>query len=365
MVSGLLVVLTLALAYANGANDVSKGVATLVGSGVADLRRALRWGTVWTIGGATVAAFGAGGLVAVFSGKGLLATPPGPEFLVAVAAGAVGWLIVATRTALPVSTTHGLVGGLVGAALAAGGAQGVDWAGVMTRTAVPLALSPVLSLLLMLALFPLLGVAFQRVNRYCVCLEQREAVAIAAGPPGALLPGPPLSSLHVVAGPDCPPRVVARLHAMDSLHWLSAGGTSFFRGVNDAPKIVALGVAAAAATGVGVYASFTLVALAMGAGSYVAGRRVTETLAGRVTRIAPDDGFAGNLVTSVLVGIASFFALPVSTTHVSSGAIIGIGARRRDIRWRMVRDMALAWVVTLPVAGSIAAAAYYAIAHLG
>lgn len=358
----LLVALTLILAFANGANDVSKGVATLVGSGVTDLRRALRWGTAWTVAGGIAAAFAARGLVAVFSGKGLLAAPPGPEFLVAVAAGAIGWLIIATRTGLPVSTTHSLVGGLVGAALTAQGAGGVNWAGVMTKTALPLALSPVLSLALMLAVFPLIGLAFRRFNRYCVCVERTEPVVVMSGSTAAFAQG---SSLHVIAGADCPSQVVARLQAMDSLHWLSAGCTSFLRGLNDTPKILALGVAAAATAGVGAHGFFALVALAMGAGGYIAGRRVTKTLAGKVARISPDDGFAGNLVTSALVGLASFFSLPVSTTHVAAGAIIGIGAHQRDVRWKMVRDMVLAWVVTLPVAGIIASLTYIAITRLG
>ncbi|MDP3775112.1 MAG: inorganic phosphate transporter, partial [Gemmatimonadales bacterium] len=138
---------------------------------------------------------------------------------------------------------------------------------------------------------------------------------------------------------------------------LSAGLTSLLRGLNDAPKMLALGLVAAAGS-VSGQSLYVLVALAMGAGSYVAGSRVTATLAGKVTKLSPDDGFAANLVTSVLVGAASGFSLPVSTTHVSSSAVIGVGMHRGNVRWRMVRDMALAWLVTVPLAGVVAAAAY-------
>ncbi|HYL22676.1 MAG TPA: anion permease [Gemmatimonadales bacterium] len=362
MMALLLILLTLGVAYANGANDVSKGIATLVGSGVTDLRRALFWGTAWTVTGAVLAAFASQGLVAVFSGKGLLATPASASaFLGAIAAGAIGWLIVATRTGLPVSTTHALVGGLVGTALAAQGVAGVNWGGVIRKTALPLAMSPVLALVLMVAVFPLIGLAFRRFNRYCVCVERTEPVVAMAGSAAALTQG---SSVHVIAGAGCPPAVVARVNAMDSLHWVSAGCTSLFRGMNDTPKILAIGAAAGAGAGVGVHWLFLLTALAMGLGSFVAGRRVTETLAGKVTRIAPDDGFAGNLVTAALVGLASFLTLPVSTTHVSSGAILGIGLHRKDVRWRVVRDIGLAWVVTLPVAGIIAGLTYLALSRL-
>ncbi len=358
----LLVALTLIVAFANGANDVSKGVATLVGSGVTDLQRALSWGTAWTVAGGVIAAFAARGLVAVFSGKGLLAAPPGPDFLVAVAVGAIGWLIIATRTGLPVSTTHSLVGGLVGAGIAAEGVAGVRWAAVATKIVVPLAVSPLVALALMLASYPLIGLAFRRFNRYCVCVEREEPVVVAAGRAAALTGG---SAMRVIAGADCPSAVVARMNAMDSLHWLTSGATSFFRGMNDTPKILALGVLAAAATGIATEWFFLLVALAMGAGSYAAGRRVTETLAGKVTTIRHDDGFAANLVTSALVGVASLYALPVSTTHVSTGAIAGVGARKADVRWRTVRAMVAAWVVTLPLAGIIAGLAYLTISRLG
>ncbi len=356
--TALLLALTLGVAFANGANDVSKGIATLAGAGVTDLRRALHWGTAWTVAGGVAAAFAAQGLVAVFSARGMLVRETAdPAFPAAVAVGALAWLIIATRTGLPVSTTHALVGGLVGGGVAAAGIAGVRWEVVGAKAALPLALSPLVSLGLMLAVFPLIRLAFPRLNRYCVCLERADSVALVpAGSASAALAGRP--SLMVVAGDACPPALVARLNAMDSLHWLTSGFTSFARGLNDTPKILALGAAAALSTGLPTPWLFALVAIAMGAGSFWCGRRVTETLACRVSRISPDNGFAANLVTSVLVGLASTLALPVSTTHVSTGAIIGAGVHGRSVQWRVVRELLLAWVVTLPVAAVLAGAAY-------
>jgi len=120
------------------------------------------------------------------------------------------------------------------------------------------------------------------------------------------------------------------------------------------PKILAIGVAAAATTGYSVTTLCLLVAIAMGAGSYLQGLRVTRTLAERLTPMTPGEGFAANLVTSVLVAAASLLALPVSTTHVSSSAIVAIGLHNRHMQWHTVRDMLLAWLVTLPAAGVIA-----------
>jgi PiT family inorganic phosphate transporter len=360
LMSVLLIALTLGLGYANGANDVSKGIATLVGSGVTEYRRAVLWGTGWTIAGGVLAGLLASGMVATFSGQALLASAPaGGSLPVAVACGAIGWLVVATLTGLPVSTTHALLGGLCGAGIAAQGISGVLWGAVGWRAALPLAVSPVLSLALMAVLFPLIRTGYRRFERYCVCLERQELVSV--GPMGAAAMATS-RALTVIAGADCPPQVVSRVNLLDSLHWFSAGLTSLFRGLNDAPKILALGVAAAAATGISQPSQYVLIAVAMGAGSYLAGARVTGTLAAKVTRMRPGEGFAANLVTSLLVASASGLALPVSTTHVSSSAIIGLGLHNRDVRWRTVSEMLLAWLITIPVAGSIAWLAYSMVA---
>ena len=158
---------------------------------------------------------------------------------------------------------------------------------------------------------------------------------------------------------DCAssPTIAARLSAVDALHWGSSALTSFARGLNDTPKIVALGILAAATVGISGFPFYLAIAVAMGVGSLIAGFRVTETLARKVTPMSPGEGFAANLVTTLLVGAASLAALPVSTTHVSSSAIIGIGLHRgaESIRWRTVRDMLLAWLVTLPVSALVSA----------
>jgi len=209
-------------------------------------------------------------------------------------------------------------------------------------------------MILLLAVLPLLRPVVARFDRYCVCIEQRDVVT----PEGvSLLQSMPMME---VAQTQACTTSVARVNAIDTLHWISSGATSFFRGLNDTPKILALGIAASAAIGIATVPAYALVALAMGAGSLIAGFRVTRTLAEKVTRITPANGFAANLVTSLLVGLASKFALPVSTTHVSSGAIIGVGVSNggRDVRWKTVGEMLLAWMVTLPVSALIAAGAY-------
>ncbi len=362
-----LVFLAFLLAYANGANDISRGIATLVGSGISNLSRAVVWGTLWTVAGALAASAASQGLVATFSGNGFLAKPiAGPAFLASVAIGAMTWVLFAARMGLPVSTTHSIVGGLAGAAVATQGWTGLQWVFVAKKVAVPLALSPLLALALILAISPVLRPLLARVDRYCLCLERSVAIA---GTGTALLRGAVLETAVVEREEECAssPAVAGRVNLVDGLHWFSSGLTSFARGLNDTPKIVALGAAAGIAFGVSGFPFYAGVALAMGLGSVIGGFRVTETLACRVTPMRPTEGFSANLVTSILVGLASLNALPVSTTHVSSGSIIGIGLIRdsRTVQWGTVRDMAIAWLVTLPVAALVAGGAYALLEQLG
>jgi PiT family inorganic phosphate transporter len=352
------------LAYANGSNDVSKGIATLVGSGVTSFRAAVVWGTVWTVAGGLLAAFASQGLVGAFSGAGFLARPiPGPGFLSAVAAGSIAWVLLATRTGMPVSTTHAIAGALAGAGIVAEGASGLHFSFLAGRIALPLLVSPIASMALVLAIFPLLHRGVLRAGSYCVCIERR--VAISAGG----LAMSELSTAIVSREQDCEasPAVTARVSALDALHWLSSAMTSLARGLNDTPKIVALGLAASSVAGLSGTAFYAIVAAAMGAGSLIAGFRVTETLARKVTPMTPAEGFCANLVTTLLVGIASFVALPVSTTHVSSGAIIGVGLRGggTGLRRGTVREMLFAWLVTLPVAALAGGAACALVLALG
>ena len=280
-------------------------------------------------------------------------------YLGAVAAGAMTWVLLAARVGLPVSTTHSIVGALTGAAIAAHGWHALQWSFVTKKVALPLLLSPALSIALLYCIFPLMRPVLARVNDYCLCIERRR-LAVAAHAGVAFSESLPTSAV-IAAGQDCEtPSIAGRLNLVDGLHWFSSGLTSFARALNDTPKIVALGIAASAVIGASSFTVFAGIALAMAFGSLVAGFRVTETLACRVTPMSPIEGFSANAVTSLLVGSASTLGLPVSTTHVSSGAIIGIGLHRGTgaVQWRTVRDMALAWLVTLPAGALLGAAAH-------
>ena len=153
---------------------------------------------------------------------------------------------------------------------------------------------------------------------------------------------------------------------LTAAHWLSAGLASFARGLNDAPKIVALGAffyitaegdAVAPAALVPLFAA---VAAGMTAGSVVAGWRVTDTLANRVTRMDHPQGLAANAATTLVLIAATRLGLPSSTTHVITASLVGTALVEdaRDVRWGTVGRMAVAWLVTLPVSGALASASY-------
>ncbi len=361
--------LVLGLAYANGANDVSKAIATLVGSGVTNYRTAIVWGTAWTIVGASVSALVASAMVKTFS-NGLIrpGTTLQPTVALAIVTGAMMWVLLASRTGLPVSTTHALTGAIVGTGLAALAGEGLVWPAIGNKIALPLLLSPVLALAVSLLVHPAVRLLSVRWDGACLCVMpgSRALIAIDAhGSTKTLFQGISFGQPIVAVPSQCDRGGLQGLvMGLDTIHWISSGLASFARGTNDAPKIVAmllLGNATATwPSTLFQLSAFGAVAIAMGFGSYFGGLRVTEVLAEKVTRMNHAEGLTANLTTSSLVLTSGWLGLPVSTTHVSSSAIIGIGLLQgfTAVRWTTVRDMVLAWVITLPAAGCFAALAY-------
>jgi inorganic phosphate transporter, PiT family len=372
----VLFALLLALAFANGTNDVSKAIATLVGTGITNYRTAIVWGTVWTVLGACASSLVATAMVKTFS-SGLIApgTATPPALALAVLLGAMSWVLIASRTGLPVSTTHALTGAIVGAGLAAFSRDELIWSAIAKKIALPLLLSPALALTMSVLLHPALRTATARWESVCLCLlpASRALVMIdAKGMTRTLFQTTGLGQPVVAVPSQCDRAGLQGITVgLDSIHWISSGLASFARGVNDAPKIAAmvlLGSAGASWPGAHFQVTtFVGVALAMGLGSYLGGLRVTEVLAEKVTTMDHAEGLSANLTTSSLVLVSATMGLPVSTTHVSSSAIIGIGLLKgvTAVRWRTVRDMVLAWIVTLPAAGLLAWLAYFLLARVG
>lgn len=344
MIAGLVLLTVLLLAFANGANDSFKGVATIYGSRVASYRAALAWGTVTTLAGAVASSFLVLGMVRAFSGEGVVGAQvmSSARFPVALALAARGTVLLASRLGMPVSTTHALVGALAGIAV---------WTSSSSAWLVPLGLafllplltSPVLSLALSWAANRWTAAAADR----CVCV----AAAETAGPAG-VTPVP-----VVGAESECDARgarpLVKTSWLLNGLHFLSAGATGFMRGVNDTPKL--LGVLAAG----GLFHPDVPLALAVGLAMLLGGvagsRRVARTMSEHLTPMLPAQGTLANALTSAIVGAASAWSLPVSTTHVSCGAIFGLGAARRELSRKWAGAVVAGWLFTLPVSAGGAA----------
>jgi len=363
----LLFVSALVLAFANGANDNFKAVATVYGSGGLAYTPARRLATIAQITGSLASIVWATALLRTFGGKGLVpdSVVGDPHYLVAVAAAAGATVLLATRVGLPISTTHALVGGLVGAGIALAPTQ-LSWSALGGSFFLPLLVSPFLALAFAAVLYPVI----HRVRRAlgiesdtCVCIgESRDPVRVDPG--GALVLERTGLELTIDQAARCREIYSGRAlgatvqSIIDRLHSASAFSLGFARGLNDTPKILAL-LVAAGWSGLDPRMSLAVIAGAMALGGVLRARRVAETLAHKVTPIGHGQGLLANSIASGLVIGASLLGSPVSTTHVTSGAIFGIGFWNDRTDWTMVGGIVGAWLGTLPLAAAIAAGIAY------
>lgn len=316
----IVVVLVTAFDFTNGFHDAANAVASAVSTKALSLRSALGLAAVMNLIGAL-----AGTGVAVTVAKGVIATPTGDEGLTVVGAalvGAIVWNVTTWYFGLPSSSSHALIGGLVGAALAS--ATQVHWGGVLTKVVIPMIVSPMVGLglgyLVMIGMLWL----FRRAN------------------------------------PHKAGRAIRRAQIV------SASSLALGHGLQDAQK--SMGVIVLALVVTGHQQDYTvpfwvilLCATALAAGTWSGGLRIMRTLGRRIFHLTPAHGFAAEVsAASVLYMTAFVFAAPVSTTHVVTSAVMGVGAtgRRSAVRWAIAGDIAIGWVLTFPGAASIAALAY-------
>lgn len=358
----LAVVCALFLGYSNGANDNFKGVATLYGSKTVSYRGALIWTSITTFLGAITALFLAAELIIIFKGKGLVPDEviKTSYFAPVVGLAAALTVIGATAIKMPVSTTHALIGALVGAGWAAASSS-TNWGTVAEKFFAPMIIGPLASLVLAAMLYPVFKWWRHRLKveeETCLCIDKKVIATIpsrVATPDGFMklyqselsIPAPQLGeTAYCKASYSGTVGGVSARGILDILHFLSSGVVCFARGLNDTPKIAALLLIASVES---VEVALAIVGIAMLIGGLIHSRRIAETMGEKITEMNPGQAFTANLVTGIMVLFASKIGLPVSTTHVSCGSIFGIGVATKQAHWDVIKKILLAWSVTLPI----------------
>lgn len=326
--TGLAPALGLAVAFAvtNGLHDAANAVAALVATRAASPGPAIAVAAVFNLLGPLL--LGA----AVADTIGGIVTVTGSDAVAVIGAGlaaAVAWGLATWWRGVPASSGHALVGGLVGAGLAYGGTSAVRWGGIVDGRPVG-----VVGVLVALAVSPLAGAA-------------GGALAIAA---------------LRRAGRRATRRWMPPVHAAQ---WVMAAALSFSHGANDAQKSVGVIAALLVATGHletlhGPVWAAVLCAAALTAGTALGGWRIVRTVGRRIFRLHPLDGLSSQSASAGVIFGASLLGAPTSTTQVVASSVVGVGAgrgRTHHVRWPVVRTMALAWVVTLPMCAALGALA--------
>ena len=324
----LLVVIALAIVfdYINGFHDTANAIATSVATRALSPRVAVLMAASFNFIGAF-----AGTAVAVTIGAGLVDEETTTQAVVMAALiGAITWNLITWYFGIPSSSSHALIGGLLGATIVAAGVGALKIDGIVNKVLIPMITSPILGFVIAFSLMLALYWIFRNARRK------------------------PMA------------RVFRRLQV------ISAGYMAFSHGSNDAQKT--MGIITLALFSAGVIDSvevpawvIVVSATALSLGTAVGGWRIMRTMGSRVVELEPVHGFAAETTAaSVLLGTASL-GMPVSTTHVISSAIMGVGSARgpKGVRWGVARRILLAWVITIPITGAIAAVTWFVLHTIG
>jgi len=323
-----LIAVALCFDFLNGLHDAANSIATVVGTRLIS--------PVWAVAFAAFFNFAAYFLalkwpslhnVAETIGKGLVDKDVvTPAVVFGALIGAMFWNVVTWLKGIPSSSSHALVGGIVGAGVAHAGFPSIQWLG-LNKTLIAIVLSPLLGMILTMAIMLLTS-----------------WLGLRASARGAE-------------------------RTFRGLHLVSAGTLSLSHGLNDAQKTMGLITVLLYSTGYlqGHFHVPNWVALscyiAMGLGTLTGGWRVIETMGTKITKLSQHQGFSASAGASVMLFAASFLGIPVSTTHTVTGCVIGAGAARRAsaVRWGIAGDVAIAWVITIPASAIVAAIFYWLI----
>jgi PiT family inorganic phosphate transporter len=318
----VVIVVALGFDFTNGFHDTANAVATSVSTRALTPRMAVLIASVANLAGAFVTT-----AVAKTVGKDIVASDlVNTKTVLAALLGAIAWNLLTWWFGLPSSSSHALIGGLVGAALAQSGQNGVLWHGLAHKVVIPALVAPLLAFAGAFLLLLVIYWVFRRITR------------------GVANRGFRLGQL------------------------VSSTFMAFTHGANDAQKT--MGVIALALFANGNLKEFEIptwvkiaAGLSIGLGTYVGGWRIMRTLGQRLYKIEPESGFAAQAAAGATIYAATRYGYPLSTTHVISGAVLGAGATQRlsAVRWGVAGNIVVAWILTIPAAAGVAALLYWPI----
>jgi PiT family inorganic phosphate transporter len=318
-----LVIVALAFDFLNGLHDAANSIATIVSTRVLSPQRAVVWAAFFNF--VAFAVFGAH--VAQTVGTGIVSADiVDPRVVFGALTGAIAWNIITWALGIPSSSSHALIGGLVGAGVAKAGVKVIVWGG-LAKTSAAIVLSPLTGFVLAMLLVLICSWLFKRYT----------------------------------------PFAVDRLFR--SLQFVSASLYSLGHGGNDAQKTMGIITVLLYSQGylggefhVPFWVMFSCYA-AMGLGTLIGGWRIVRTMGSRITRLTPFQGFCAETGGAITLFAATELGIPVSTTHTITGCIVGVGAARRvsAVRWNVANDIVVAWIITIPASAFIAAVAYAAV----
>ncbi|BAV64892.1 inorganic phosphate transporter [Sphingobium cloacae] len=315
-----LIGIALAFDFLNGLHDAANSIATIVSTRVLKPQYAVAWAAFFNF----IAFLFFGLHVAETVGKGIVeASIIDAPVIFGALMGAISWNLITWALGIPSSSSHALIGGLLGAGTAKAGLSAVVWSGVF-KTSAAIVMSPAIGLMLALLLVLIISWVFRRFS-----------------PQGA-------------------DRVFRKLQLVSaSLYSLGHGG-------NDAQKTMGIIAVLLYSQGMlegGFHVPFWVVIscqAAMGVGTLLGGWKIVHTMGSKITRLSPAQGFCAETGGAITLFMATHLGVPVSTTHTITGAIVGVGASRRlsAVRWNVASSIVVAWVITLPAAALIGGAFY-------
>lgn len=315
----LVVIAALAFDYINGFHDTANAIATVVSTRVLTPLQAIVMATVLNFAGAMIATE----VAKTIAGDVVKAQFTTEQVVLAAIIGGIVWNLITWKYGIPSSSSHALIGGLVGATLAHGGHAIVQWNGLIQKVLIPLVVSPIAGFFIGYLVMTLIGAFFAFAHPHRV--------------------GNTFRRLQIA----------------------SSAAMAFAHGQNDAQKSMGIITLALMSNGYLQKAEVPLwvkisCALAMAVGTSAGGWRIIRTMGHKIIRLEPVNGFAAETSGAAVILTAGHFGMPVSTTQCIAGSIFGVGASKRlsAVRWQVAQSMVMAWIVTIPASAMVGALTY-------